>query len=103
MERSSVRQSTSHLYVTFKVVQLINHLRRRLKPRVKSTKPQDGPFARSFATDFSKITSNCLSSSAQCQYRVAKQRHGVHKSSSPRLSPKDWSRANAESKSSLNR
>jgi hypothetical protein len=70
------RKKHSSLYTTFKVVQLINQLRKRFRPRVSAAASSGKPRMKQLATDFARHASDgvlrCL---APCNQSNGRDNH----------------------------
>jgi hypothetical protein len=81
MEQSNIRRPPSQLYITFKVIQLLNQLRKRLRPRIQSNKPSNDPSTQAFAADLEKAISRGIprriAPEAISQNRTSKHRHAL--------------------------
>lgn len=76
------RRSTSTLYITFKVVQLVHQLRNRLRPRVSAARSSGKARMKELAKDFAKHASEgilrCLTPRNATKGKTVKRRKGSH-------------------------
>jgi hypothetical protein len=105
METRKQLHPSSTLYVTFKVVQIVNQLRKRLKPRVLSSRAKDPELtsrvATSVARDAAKGISMLFARDNKSQNRVSKQRNGIRNVPALLKAKSDYAKTKAEVKNSL--